>query len=217
MCGWNEQMGVDNCCWCDSLLLMVDASGWMRLSDWGRQFGRAPRVSWQMLQDGKLPDDLEVKRVGRLFYVRERPSAGATVRTVLYARVSSSDQSNDLVRQAERLQRFARKQGWAVDEVVMETASGLNGKRRKLLRVLESAGGVRLVVEHRDRLARFGFEMVDAAVRGGGGEVIVVDDGELEDDLVRDVTEVLTSMCARLYGRRSAARRAERALEAAAS
>ena len=196
---------------------MVGASGWMRLSDWGRQFGRAPRVSWQMLQDGKLPDDLEVKRVGRLFYVRERSSVDVVVRTVLYARVSSSDQSDDLVRQAERLQRFARQQGWAVDEVVMETASGLNGKRRKLLRVLESVGGVRLVVEHRDRLARFGFEMVEAAVRGGGGEVVVTDDGELDDDLVRDVTEVLTSMCARLYGRRSAARRAERALEAAAS
>ena len=99
----------------------------------------------------------------------------------------------------------------------METASGLNGKRRKLLRVLGSGGPVRLVVEHRDRLARFGFEMVEAALGGGGGEVVVVEEGEVEDDLVRDATEVLTSMCARLYGRRSAARRAERALAAAAA
>ena len=131
--------------------------------------------------------------------------------------VSSSDQASDLVRQAERLQRFAKKQGWAVDKTVMGTASGLNGKRRKLLRVLGSGGSVRLVVEHRDRLSRFGFEMVDAALAGGGGEIVVMEDGEVENDLVRDVTEVLTSMCARLYGRRSAAQRAERALEAAAA
>ena len=198
---------------------MDGLDGWMRLSDWGRQFGRAPRVSWQMLKDGRLPDDLEVQKVGRIFYVRSKSAVLAAhgPRTVLYARVSSSDQASDLVRQAERLQRFAKKQSWTADETVMETASGLNGKRRKLLRVLGSAGPVRLVVEHRDRLSRFGFEMVEAALAGAGGEIVVIDEGEVEDDLVRDVTEVLTSMCARLYGHRSAARRAERALEAAAA
>ena len=170
-----------------------------------------------MLRDGRLPDDLEVQRVGRIYYVRSRSGVvSAGVRTVLYARVSSSDQAGDLVRQAERLQGFARKQGWDVGEVVMETASGLNGKRRKLLGVLGEGGPLRLVVERRDRLARFGFEMVEASVRGAGGEVVVVDGGEVDDDLVRDVTEVLTSMCARLYGKRSAARRAARAVAAAA-
>lgn len=84
----------------------------------------------------------------------------------------------DLVRQAERLQRFARDREWVVDEVVLETASGLDGQRRKLLRVLGQGGRLRLVVEHRDRLARFGFEMVEACVRGSGGEVAVIDLGE---------------------------------------
>ncbi len=192
------------------------SGGWIRLSDWGRQFGRVPRVSWQMMRDGRLPKDLEVQKIGRIYYVRSRSAVAASgIRTVLYARVSSSDQSADLIRQVERVQVFARKQGWVVDEVVMETASGMNGKRRKLLRVLGSGGAVRLVVEHRDRLARFGFEMVEAAVRGAGGEIVVMDDGEVEDDLVRDMTEVLTSFCARLYGKRSAARRAEKALQAA--
>ena len=132
--------------------------------------------------------------------------------TFLYARVSGSDQAADLVRQAERLQRYARKQGWVVDETIMETGSGLNGKRRKLLKALRCPGQTRIVVEHRDRLARFGFEMVEASLAGRGGEIIVIEDNEVEDDLVRDVTEVLTSLCARLHGRRSARRRAERAL-----
>ena len=96
-----------------------------------------------MMKDGRLPDDLEVERIGRIYYVRFRSAVVSSgVRTVLYARVSGSDQSADLVRQVERIQVFARKRGWVVDEVVMETASGMNGKRRKLLWVL----GVRLVV-----------------------------------------------------------------------
>ena len=94
----------------------------------------------------------------------------------------------------------------------METGSGLNGKRRKLLKALRCPGKTRIVVEHRDRLTRFGFEMVEASLAGRGGEIIVIEDNEVEDDLVRDVTEVLTSLCARLHGRRSARRRAERAL-----
>ena len=181
----------------------------------GPQFGRTPRASWEMVRDGRLPDELEARKVGRIWYVRDKSAVLGVVRTVLYARVSSSDQSDDLVRQAERLQRFARDREWVVDEVVLETASGLDGQRRKLLRVLGQGGRLRLVVEHRDRLARFGFEMVEACVRGSGGEVAVIDPDEVEDDLVRDVTEVLTSMCAWLYGKRSAARRAQRALEAA--
>ena len=171
-----------------------------------------------MMKDGRLPDDLEVERIGRVYYVRSRSAVVSSgVRTVLYAWVSGSDQSAVLVRQVERVQVFACKRGWVVDEVVMETASGMNGKRRKLLRVLGAGGGVRLVVERRDRLARFGFEMVEAAVRGAGGEIVVMEDGEVGDDLVRDVTEVLTSFCARLYGKRSAARRAENALKAASA
>ena len=71
-----------------------------------------------------------------------------------------------------------------------------------------------VVVEHRERSCRFGFEYVAAALAGSEARILVMEDGELEDDLVRDVTEVMTSLCARLYGRRSAKRRAERAMAA---
>jgi putative resolvase len=71
-----------------------------------------------------------------------------------------------------------------------------------------------LVVEHRDRLARFGVEHLEAALSAQSSRIVVLDDAEAADDLVRDVTEVLTSMCARLYGRRSAAKRAKAAMKA---
>ena len=72
-----------------------------------------------------------------------------------------------------------------------------------------------IVVEHRDRLARFGVEHLDAALAAQGRRVLVADAGETADDLVRDMIEVLTSMCARLYGRRGARNRAMRAVTAA--
>jgi putative resolvase len=97
---------------------------------------------------------------------------------------------------------------------VAEIGSGLNGSRSKLKRLLADDSVSTIVVEHRERLARFGVEYVEAALAAHGRRLVVVQDGEVDDDLVGDITEVLTSMCARLYGRRSARRRAQR-IEAA--
>ena len=113
----------------------------------------------------------------------------------------------------ERLKAFAQAQGWTEYEVVAEVGSGLNGRRRKLLRVLKDPLVGRIVVEHRDRLSRFGFEMLEAPLYASGKRLVVVEEGEVTDDLVRDLLEILTSACGRLYGRRSARNRARRALE----
>jgi putative resolvase len=103
----------------------------------------------------------------------------------------------------------------SVDEVVTEIGSGVNGKRRKLARVLADPTAVAIVVEHRDRLARFGLEHLEACLSAQGRRVLVVDEGEIDDDLVRDMTEVLTSFCARRYTRRGARNRAEKPLRCA--
>ena len=101
--------------------------------------------------------------------------------------------------------------------MVTETGSALNGKRRKFLALLRDPSVSVIVVEHRDRFARFGAEYVEAAMAASGRGLLVVDPAEVDDDLVRDVTEILTSLCARLYGRRAAANLAARAMAAATS
>lgn len=101
--------------------------------------------------------------------------------------------------------------------MVTEIGSALDGRRRKLHGLLADPGVGTVVVEHRDRLARFGVEHLEAAFSASGRRLLVLDPSESADDLVRDVTEVLTSMCARLYGRRSAKNRAARAVAAATS
>lgn len=132
----------------------------------------------------------------------------------LYARVSSSEQKSDLERQLARLVEFATKKKLSVTKTVSEVGSGLNGKRTKLLRLLQDASIGTIVVEHRERLARFGTEFLEASLSVSGRKVVLIEDGELKDDLVQDMLDVLTSFCARLYGRRSAKNRAKRALEA---
>ena len=96
-----------------------------------------------------------------------------------------------------------------------EVGSGLGGRRPKLARLLADPTVAVIVAEHRDRLARFGVEQLQAALAAHGRRLLVADPIETTDDLVRDMVEVLTSFCARLDGRRGARNRALRALAAA--
>lgn len=144
----------------------------------------------------------------------DAPAAGEAGHTVVYARVSSHDQRSDLDRQVARLTDWATSNGHVIGEVVTEVGSGVNGKRPKLRRILSDPSVCVVVVEHCDRLARFGVEHLEAALSAQGRKVIVADPGETTDDLVRDMIEVLTLMCARLYGRRGARNRAMRAVTA---
>jgi len=184
-----------------------------------RRLGISVRTLYRWEEAGRLKAVMRLPTGQRRFSSREidalaRGRAAASApRCVIYARVASHDQRDDLERQVKRLREYAERQGWADAEVVAEIGSGLNGKRKRLLKLLRSATVVRIVVEHRDRLARCGFEMVEAALASAGKQVLVVEDGEVTDDLVLDLLEILTSACGRLYGRRSARHRARRAVE----
>lgn len=184
----------------------------MKLSVWAKQQGITYRTAWRLWKSGKLPVPAEQLPTGTV--ILHPPAAITEGGAVLYARVSSTDQKSDLDRQVARLAVFAAEQGLRVAEVVKEVGSGLNGHRRGLMRLLRTPAVSVVVVEHRDRLMRFGFEYVEAALAAQGRSVLVMDSTDVQDDLVRDMTEVLTSMCARLYGRRAAEQRAKRALEA---
>jgi putative resolvase len=142
------------------------------------------------------------------------PEPEVSGRVVAYCRVSSADQKGDLDRQVARVVTEATARGLAVAEVVTEIGSGLNGKRRKLHRVLSDSSAQVIVVEHKDRLARFGIEHLQAVLAATGRELVILDPEESTDDLVKDMADVLTSMCARLYGQRAARNRAARALAA---
>lgn len=121
------------------------------------------------------------------------PPVRETGATVAYCRVSSHDQKADLERQAGRVLTMCSERGIRIDRTVTEIGSGLNGRRTKLRKLLGDPKVSTIVVEHRDRLARFGVEYLEAALSAHGRTVVVLDDAELPDDLARDLTEVLTS------------------------
>jgi putative resolvase len=95
-----------------------------------------------------------------------------------------------------------------------EIGSAMNGKRPKLLKLLRDQSINVIVGEHRDRLIHFGVEYLEAALAAQGRSLFVVDSSKVKDDLIRDMTEVLTSFCARLYGKRAAKHKAEKAIRA---
>ena len=148
----------------------------------------------------------------------DEPTPETSGRVVAYCRVSSADQKPDLDRQVARVVQGATGLGLPVAEVVTEVGSGLNERRRKLHRVLSDPQAAVIVVERRDRLAPFGVEHLEAVLSASGRRLVVLDPAdpaESVDDLARDITEALTSMCARLYGRRAAKNRAARAMAVA--
>ncbi len=129
-------------------------------------------------------------------------------KTVAYARVSSHDQKDDLDRQKQVLELYCARQGWAF-EVVADLGSGMNYHKNGLKRLLNDilADRVdRLVVTHKDRLLRFGAEVVFAICEAKQVEVVILNQGEdttFEEDLAQDLREIITVFSARLYGSRS--------------
>jgi len=184
------------------------------LREWALAQRIHPQTAYRWYRDSKLP--VPARKMGKLILVGdlEAPAPKERGRTAVYVRVSSADQRADLDRQVARVVAWAGEHGYFVDQVVSEVGSALNGHRRKFLALLKERTVTTILVEHQDRCCRFGAEYVEAALAAQGRRLVVVDPSEL-DDLVRDATEQLTSLCTRLYGRRSAANRARRAVEVA--
>jgi putative resolvase len=183
----------------------------MRLKDWAEQQGVHYQTAWRWFRDGKLPVPALQTPSGMILVRPDAvPQAGGGLG--LYARVSSHDQRADLDRQVAWLTQWAATAQMPLVRVEAEVASGLTGRRSKLRRLLADPAVTIVVVTHRDRLARVNAELVEATLAAHGRRLVVLDDGEVTDDLIREMVEVLTSFCARLYGRRSARNRAEKAV-----
>jgi len=129
-------------------------------------------------------------------------------KTIAYARVSSHDQKDDLERQKQVLELYCARQGWTF-EVIADLGSGMNYNKKGLKRLLDEIieGKVgRLVIAHKDRLLRFGAELVFAICEAKEVEVLIINKGvdtTFEEDLAKDVLEIITVFSARLYGSRS--------------
>lgn len=180
----------------------------MKLSQYAKQAGISYKTAWRWYKAGTL--DAYQTPTGMVVVRDPQMERIGTGRIALYARVSSADQKSDLERQVQRLRDYAAARGYQVAKEVTEIASGLNDSRPKFLKLLADPTIGTIIVEHKDRSTRFGWNYITTLMEAQGRRMEAVFPDETKDDLVNDFVSIITSMAARMYGRRGSKRRAER-------
>ena len=132
-------------------------------------------------------------------------------RVVLYSRVLSNENKDSLDKQMERLKMFALAKGYQIVKEVKEIGSGLNDNRQKLNNLFEKElnNFDILLVEHKDRLTRFGFNYIDILLKSLNKKVEVINLADNKEDLIQDFVSCITSFCARIYGQKRSKKKTE--------
>ncbi len=182
----------------------------MKLSEYAKKLGISYTTAWRMWKKGEL--DAYQLPSGTIIVRDDEESVTKLAETVcIYARVSSSENKDNLKRQSQRLKDYAIAKGYKIYKVVEEIGSGLNDNRKKLLSVLADEKFSVLLVEHKDRLTRFGANYIQLLLTQTGRRLEIVNGAENDkDDLMTDFASVITSFCSRLYGLRRAKRKTEK-------
>ena len=184
----------------------------MKLSMWAKQNSYTYQGAWMLYKRGGLPN---AKQLPSGTIVVEEPKGKKPPCWAVYARVSSAEQrKTNLEYQAERLENLCKKHGKPLGYIVKEVGSGLNDQRPKLLALLRKKDITHIVVEHKDRLARFGVTYIEELCEARGIKIVIVNKVEGEkEDLLQDFVSVITSFCARLYGQRRTKRSTEKLIK----
>lgn len=179
-----------------------------KVSQYAKRYGVSTRTVWNWMYDGKVKFEREPD--GKHIRIIEDEDKKLTDAVAIYARVSSSENKDNLERQRERLENYCAARGYKVLKTVTEVGSGLNDKRPKLEKLLTDESVKMIVVEHSDRLARFGLNYIKKLLELQGRKIEVINEQSNDrDDLMQDFVSIITSFCARLYGMRRNKRRTE--------
>lgn len=183
----------------------------MKLTDWAKKQGVCYRSAWNYFHADKIPGAFRLPS-GAIIVPDDKTPRKECV--VTYARVSSSENKDNLESQSKRLIDFCNAKGWQTNNNIQEIGSGLNDRRPKLEKILEQGNLTKLVVEHKDRLCRFGYNYIRILCDKMNCELIIINDAEtVKEDLIQDFVSVITSFCARLYGQRRNKRRTEQLIK----
>lgn len=186
----------------------------MKLPEYAKRVGVTRFTAHKWFREGKIPGAYQLP--SGLIYVpdsifdAEKPKSKGL--TIVYARVSSEQHRTDLEAQADSLTRFAIANGWVVDKVVKEVGSSLDDDRTQLTDLLRSDVKIdRIVVEHKDRLSRFGFNYLQILADKSGFEIVVVNPTTMDrDDLMQDFATIIASFCSHLYSCKRAKHQTEK-------
>ena len=178
----------------------------MKLIDWAVQQGVTYTTAYRWFKKDLIPGAKQLP-TGTIL-VDDITAVQLVPRTVIYCRVSSATKKADLERQVQRCLDYCAAKGLSVDKVYKEVASGMNDNRTMFWKMLDSKPTT-VVIEHKDRLTRFGFNYIERLLKPSCSIDVINRDHTDESDLLKDLTSVITSFCCRLYGMRRGINKAE--------
>lgn len=183
-----------------------------KVSQYAKKYNVCKRTVWNWIYANKVK--YERMSDGKHIRIIEDEDKPLHDNTAIYARVSSAENKDNLERQAQRLMDYCAARGYKVTRVVKEIGSGLNDKRPKLEKLLMDESVKLIVVEHSDRLARFGTNYINKLLELQNRKIEVINEQPNDrDDLMQDFVSIITSFCARLYGLRRNKRKTQELIE----
>lgn len=183
-----------------------------KISEYARLNKVTVRTVWNWIKLGKVK--IETSLTGRHLIIEEDYEANQRELVAVYARVSSSENKDNLEKQADRLISYANAKGYKIEKVIKEIGSGLNDERKGLISLLKDKSINLIIVEHKDRLTRFGFNYIETLLENENRKIEVINPPENhKEDLVADFVSIITSFCARIYEQRRTKRKTEKLIE----
>lgn len=185
----------------------------IKLSTFAKLNDVTQRTVWNWIYKGLVK--YEKSDTNRMFIlVDDERNTIKQPNVAVYARVSSAENKDNLERQKDRLISYANAKGYKVEKIVTEIGSGLNDQRPKLEKLLMDKTIDIIIVEHKDRLARFGINYIEKLLSLDGRKIEAINPQTNEkDDLMQDFVSIITSFCARLYGKRRTKRQTEQLIK----
>jgi len=177
----------------------------VKLSQYAKLYNITYSTAFSWYQNNLIKEEVVLTPSGSIFVIinDEQTDLTKQLPVYIYSRVSSHNKREDLTRQLERCKTFAETKGFTITKMYKEIGSGMNDSRGQLMKLLEQPIGT-IIVENKDRLTRFGYNYLDKLYTKLGGKIIIVNSDEKidKDDLMKDLTSVITSFCCKLYGLR---------------
>ena len=184
----------------------------MKLSVYAHHVGVSYRTAFRWFKSGKIRGrQMDTGTILITEPIDEPRIPEHPLKVAIYTRVSAAENKVNLEGQAKRLQDYCAARGYPIAMEVKEIGSGVNDARPKLLKLLSDPTVTLIVVEHKDRLTRFGFNYIEQLLKMQSRRIEVINLAENgKEDLVQDFVSIVTSFCARLYGQRRSKRKTER-------
>ena len=175
----------------------------MKLSHYAKKMGLDYRTVWNWYKEGKIPNAYQTHS-GTIIIPDEKIEHKQEYGVILYARTSSSQNKELLDNQIERLKNYATSRGYKIKQIVKEFGSGLNDERKQLSKILQDNQYDKIIVEHKDRLTRFGFNWIQLLT---GNRIEVINEAkEKDEDIVKDLISIIHCFSTRIYGLRRSQR-----------